>query len=108
MGRLAGGIAYDLTSLLIPVIGIADLILADISKKHPVREGVEEIRAAGQRAASLTRPLLAFSQKQVLQPTVMDLNDTVRDMDKMLHRIIGEDIELKTIPAPEPGQVEAE
>ena len=108
VGRLAGGIAHDFNNLLTTVIGYSDLILEGVMNEGAMREGVKEIRAAGERASSLTRQLLAFSRKQVLQPTVMNLNDTVRDLDKMLRRIIGEDIELRTVLSPELGQVEAD
>jgi two-component system cell cycle sensor histidine kinase/response regulator CckA len=108
VGRLTGGIAHDFNNILTAIIGNAEIILADLPKGDPMREGVEEIRVAGDRAVSLTGQLLAFSRKQVLQPTVMSLNETVRDMDRMLRRIIGEDIELRTILAPDLGLVEAD
>ncbi len=108
IGTLAGGIAHDFNNLLTTIIGNTEFILADIPKDDPLRADIEEIRAAGERAASLTRQLLAFSRKQVLQPEVMYLNDTTRDMKKMLRRIIREDIKLKTILAPDLGQVEAD
>ena len=84
------------------------MALMDLGKEEPLYEIFEEIKEAGERAASLTRQLLAFSRKQVLQPTVMNFNDTVRDMEKMLRRIIGKDIELRMVLAPNLGQVEAD
>ncbi len=108
VGRLTGGIAHDFNNILTTIIGNADIMLATLPKDAPAREGLEEIRAAGDRAAALTRQLLAFSRKQVLQPTIMSLNETVRNMDRMLRRIIGEDIELKTILASDLGLVEAD
>ncbi len=108
IGQLTGGIAHDFNNLMTTVIGNSDLILADMAKDDPLREDVEYIKAAGNRAASLTRQLLAFSRKQMLEPVVMNLNDAVRDMDKMLRRMIGEDIEMETILAPDLGEVEVD
>lgn len=108
LGRLTGGIAHDFNNILTTIIGNADMMLMDVPKDNPMHSDLEEIKIAGDRAASLISQLLAFSRKQILQPTVMNLNDTVNDMDKMLRRIIGEDIELSTILAPDLGQVEAD
>lgn len=108
VGILSGGIAHDFNNLLTTIIGNAELALTDIPKDDPVREEIKEIKLAGERAASLTRQLLAFSRKQVLQPTVIDLNETALDMEKMLCRMIGENIELRTILAPDLGQVEVD
>jgi two-component system, cell cycle sensor histidine kinase and response regulator CckA len=108
VGRLTGGIAHDFNNLLTTVIGNAELILTDIPGDDPMKEEIEEIKAAGERAASLTRQLLAFSRKQVLQPEVMNLNGTVRDMEKMLLRMVREDIEIRTVLSPDLGQVEAD
>jgi PAS domain S-box-containing protein len=108
VGRLTGGIAHDFNNILTAIIGNAEIILADLPKGDQMREGVEDIRAAGDRATSLTGQLLAFSRKQVLQPMVMSLNETVREMDRMLRRIIGEDIDLRTVLASDLGLVEAD
>jgi two-component system cell cycle sensor histidine kinase/response regulator CckA len=108
VGRLTGGIAHDFNNILTMIIGNAEIILMGLPKGDPMREGIEEIRAAGDRASSLTSQLLAFSRKQVLQPTIMSLNETVRDTDRMLSRILGEDIEMRTILAPDLGLVEAD
>ncbi|MBN1103099.1 MAG: transporter substrate-binding domain-containing protein, partial [Deltaproteobacteria bacterium] len=108
VGRLTGGIAHDFNNLLTPIIGNADMALSDVGREDPLYEVMEEIRNAGTRAATLVRQLLAFSRKQILQPEVLDLNGVVRDMERMLHRIIGEDIDLETILRPELGRVEAD
>ena len=108
VGRLTGGIAHDFNNIMTTIIGNADIMLSMLPKGDPMREGLEEIRDAGERASGLVSQLLAFSRKQVLQPTIMSLNETVRDMDRMLRRIIGEDIELSAILAPDLGLVEAD
>jgi PAS domain S-box-containing protein len=108
VGRLAGGIAHDFNNLLTAITGYSDLTLRRIQSESPLRRNVEEIKKAGERAASLTRQLLAFSRKQVLQPKVLDLNAVVSDMEKMLRRLIGEDIELRTALTPELGSVKAD
>jgi len=108
VGRLTGGIAHDFNNILTTIIGNADIMVTALPKDDPMRGGLEQIRAAGDRAASLTHQLLAFSRKQILQPVVISLNETVYNMDKMLRRIIGEDIELRTILAPDLGLVEAD
>ena len=113
VGRLAGGIAHDFNNLLTAIRGYSDLLLHRINSSSPLRRDVEEIRKAGERASSLTRQLLAFSRKQVLQPKVLDLNAVVAGMDRMLRRLIGEDIDLVAVLKPrlwnvqvDPGQVE--
>ena len=108
VGKLSAGISHDFNNLLTTIIGNVELALMDLGKEEPLHEIFEEIKEAGERAASLTRQLLSFSRKQILQPTVMNLNDTVRDTEKMLRRIIGEDIELRTILAPNLAEVEAD
>ncbi len=94
IGRLAGGVAHDFNNLLTAILGCTDLLLADISLTETTHAYLEEIKAASMRAAALTKQLLAFSRRQVLQPRIFDLNDVVRNMDRMLRRIIGENIEL--------------
>ncbi len=96
IGRLAGGIAHDFNNLLSLIIGYSELLLEGLGPVDPRRKSAEEIRDAGQRAASLTRQLLAFSRKQLLQPEVISLNDIVERTGKMLRRLIGEDIDLVT------------
>jgi PAS domain S-box-containing protein len=108
VGRLAGGVAHDFNNLLTAIRGNAELLLLDIPPGDPRREDVEEIRKASDRAATLTRQLLAFSRRQVLQPRVLDLNGVVREMERMLRRLIGEDVELATRLDPALGQVRAD
>jgi two-component system, cell cycle sensor histidine kinase and response regulator CckA len=113
IGRLAGGVAHDFNNLLMTILGCSELLLREFDPKDPRREEVEEIRRAAQRATSLTHQLLAFGRRQVLQPRVLDLNEIVENMDRMLRRMIGEDIQFLTILAPglwpvkvDPGQIE--
>jgi two-component system cell cycle sensor histidine kinase/response regulator CckA len=94
IGRLAGGVAHDFNNLLTAIRGNAELLLADLPRDSQAREDVEEIRRASDRAAALTRQLLAFSRRQVLQPRMLDLNQSVREMERMLGRLIGDDVEL--------------
>ena len=113
VGRLAGGVAHDFNNLLTVISGNAEFLLEGIAEADPLRNDAREILAAGERAASLTRQLLAFSRKQVLQPQVINLNQIVLGVQKMLRRLIGEDIELSTKLAQDlanvradPGQIE--
>ncbi len=108
VGRLAGGVAHDFNNLLTAITGYSDLLLRDLDDHDPLRQDVEQIMKAGERAASLTRQLLAFSRGQALQPQVLDLNATVADMGKMLRRLIGEDIDLVTVLDPELERVKAD
>lgn len=111
IGRLAGGVAHDFNNILSIIMGHGELLRAGADEE--TREGLEQIRRAADRAASLTQQLLAFSRKQVLQPQVLDLNEATADVQKMLARVIGEDIELIAVLHPsldtvkaDPGQVE--
>jgi len=108
VGKLAGGVAHDFNNLLTVINGYSDLIAKRLREEDPLRNNVEEIRKAGERAASLTRQLLAFSRKQVLQPKVIDLNEVVRETEQMLRRLIGEDIELRASLGPWLGSVKAD
>jgi two-component system, cell cycle sensor histidine kinase and response regulator CckA len=108
VGQLAGGIAHDFNNLLTVITGYSDLTLRRLDKESPFRSSLEEIKKAGERAASLTRQLLAFSRKQVLQPKVLQLNAIVADVDKMLRRLIGEDIDPLTLLEPSLGQIKAD
>ena len=113
IGRLAGGIAHDFNNLLTVTIGYCDLALARIAPLDPLRHDLEEIRKASDRCAALTRQILAFSRKQILVPKVINLGDVVAEMDKMLRRLIGEDIDLVSVRGKDlrnvkadPGQIE--
>ena len=108
VGRLAGGVAHDFNNLLTVINSSAELALAELKAGDPLREDLEEIRAAGARAAELTRQLLAFSRKQLLQPVVLNLNALVAATEKMLRRLIGEDIDLKLVPGEDLGSVKAD
>jgi signal transduction histidine kinase/ActR/RegA family two-component response regulator len=106
VGRLAGGIAHDFNNLVMIIKGYSDLVLE--SANDETRPHIEEIKRAGDRASGLTRQLLAFSRKQVLEPQVLDLNHTVRGMLKMLRLLLGEDIELLTSLSEQIGRVKAD
>ena len=113
IGTLAGGVAHDFSNLLMAIIGYADLALMKTNKENPFQEELEEIISASERASSLTRQLLAFSRKQVIQPKVLNLNRLLTDIKKMIGRLIGEDIEVLMIQEPslwhveiDPGQME--
>jgi two-component system cell cycle sensor histidine kinase/response regulator CckA len=108
IGRLAGGIAHDFNNLLTAILGYSEIAIMNLKAGDPLRANLEEIKRAGNRAANLTRQLLAFSRKQVLQPKVMDLNSIVFELDKMLRRLIGEDIELVTHLQNSLGSVKAD
>ena len=105
VGRLAGGIAHDFNNMLTVINGYAGMVLERVKDQEGIREDVAEIATAGERAASLTRQLLAFSRRQVLQPRVMEVNTAVAEMDRMLQRLIGENIELVTRLDPRAGLV---
>jgi signal transduction histidine kinase/DNA-binding response OmpR family regulator len=108
VGQLAGSVAHDFNNLLTIVSGYSELLLDNTNSEDPARASLEEIKKAGQRAAALTHQLLAFSRQQVLAPKVLDLNVAVADMDKMLRRVIGEDIDLVTAHGAELGRVKAD
>ena len=108
IGVLAGGVAHDFNNLLTGIIGNADLALMDLGRNTCGCQYIEEIRKAGQRAASLTRQLLAFSRKELIRPEILDLKEVTMNLEKMLRRLIGEDIELVTAYAPDPWLVEAD
>ena len=98
VGRLAGGVAHDFNNMLQTILGYSDLALAQVESASPVHDGLLEIRKAAMRSADLTRQLLAFARKQAVSPKILDLNDTVAGMLKMLQRLIGEDIDLAWVP----------
>ena len=108
IGRLAGGLAHDFNNILTAINGYADLIFLDLEPDSPLRPSLAEIRRAGERAGDLTRQLLAFSRRQLLQPRVLDLNSLITVNIKMLKRLLGEDIELVTLLDPSLGQVKAD
>ena len=105
VGVLAGGVAHDFNNLLTVINGYSDFLLSDLTQNDPMRGDLEQIKRAGQRAASLTSQLLAFSRKQILRPIILDLNDVVCEASKMLRRLIGEDIDLISVPKPDLGLV---
>jgi two-component system cell cycle sensor histidine kinase/response regulator CckA len=108
IGRLSGGIAHDFNNLLGVIIGYSGVLKKSLDKSQPTYEYATEIEKAGQRAASLTRQLLAFSRQQVLTPSVLSLNSLVTDMEKMLPRLLGEDINVSLSLDPELGNVKAD
>jgi PAS domain S-box-containing protein len=108
IGQLAGGVAHDFNNLLTVIGGYSSILLGKLPPESPYRGSIEEIKKAGDRASSLTRQLLAFSRKQILQPKVLDLNLVVSDLEKMVRRLIGEDIDLLTVTYPVLGKVKAD
>ncbi|MCK6544403.1 ATP-binding protein [Myxococcota bacterium] len=101
VGRLAGGIAHDINNILLVILGNAQMAVDAIAAPHPALEPIEEIRSAADRAAGLTRQLLAFSRRQVIEPVVLDLGALVGSMEKMIRRWIGEDVALATLIEPD-------
>ncbi len=95
VGRLAGGVSHDFNNLLTAIMGYSELILHRLDPRDPLRRDLEEIRKAGERASSLTRQLLVFSRRETVAPQVLDPNAVIADMEKMVRRLIGEDIELR-------------
>src|SRR6266850_978324 len=108
VGRLAGGIAHDFNNLLTVITSYSDLLLEDLGKDDPKRDDVQQVLKAADGAASLTRQLLAFSRQQVLAPRVVNLNAVVEGLQKILRRVIGEDVELAAALAPDLGAVKAD
>ncbi|HYV34867.1 MAG TPA: PAS domain S-box protein, partial [Gemmataceae bacterium] len=113
VGKLAGGVAHDFNNLLTVINGYGEILLGNLRQGDPLRGPMEEIKKAGDRAARLTRQLLAFSRKQVLVPVLLDFNTLLIEMEKMLGRLIGEDVSMTVCPAPDlwrvkvdPGQME--
>ncbi|MHB0857684.1 MAG: PAS domain-containing protein [Anaerolineae bacterium] len=113
IGRLAGGVAHDFNNLLTVIIGSCDFLLESIDEEDPRRSDVESVQRAGRRAAELTRQLLAFGRRQVLEMQVLDLNEVLTGLRRMIERVIREDIHLNLAPAPDlyavrcdPGQIE--
>lgn len=108
IGRLAGGIAHDFNNLLGVIIGYSEVALLDLPGDDPLRETLQEIKKAGGRAAELTHQLLAFSRQQVIEPKVFDLNAAISDLNRMLERMIGEDIRLVKFLARDLGRIKAD
>ena len=108
VGRLAGGIAHDFNNLLTVIEGYSQLTLQRLPDKEPLRGNIEEIKKASKRAGSLVSQLLAFSRKQLMQPKVFNLNSVVADLEKMLRRVIGENITLRTTLQADPGTIKAD
>jgi two-component system, cell cycle sensor histidine kinase and response regulator CckA len=108
MGRLAGGVAHDFNNMLTLILGYSQIVLNALGKDNPLSQDVLEIKKAGERSAGLTRQLLAFSRRQVLQPKVLDLNGVVTNFESMLRRVIGEDVTLRTVLSPGLGCVKVD
>jgi two-component system, cell cycle sensor histidine kinase and response regulator CckA len=108
VGHLAGGIAHDFNNILAVIFGYADLLMQKLDSNGPLRRYAEEVRYAADRAAALTRQLLVFSRKEALQPTVVDPNQLIKGLDKMLHRLINENIELTIELGEQIGRIKAD
>ncbi|MDB4928622.1 MAG: hypothetical protein JWM10_1106 [Myxococcaceae bacterium] len=108
IGQLAGGVAHDFNNLLSVVLSYAHFIARRLSESDPLRADVEEIRKAGERAGELTRQLLAFSRRQMLQPRLLDLNQVVAGLEKMLRRVLGDDVDFSFLPGEGLGAVLAD
>lgn len=113
IGTLAGGIAHDFNNLLTVINGYSDLSLMKIDEKDPVYKSISTIRSAGERAEKLTRQIMAFSRKQIYQPQILEINDVISDLDKMIRSLIGEDFNIQVKLSPnlplikaDPGQIE--
>ncbi len=108
VGRLAGGIAHDFNNLLTVINATADIVLESLEEVDPIKQDIETILQAGQRSATLTRQLLAFSRRQVLRPVPLNLNDLVANLQTLLTRLLGEDIRIRSILAPDLGMTLAD
>jgi two-component system, cell cycle sensor histidine kinase and response regulator CckA len=108
VGQLAGGVAHDFNNVLTAIFGYAELLTEEFPAESPARQDLEEIRKAASRASALTRQLLAFSRQQLLAPVVLSVNDLVEDVDKMLRRLVGEDVDLRLTLARNAGNVRAD
>jgi two-component system cell cycle sensor histidine kinase/response regulator CckA len=106
IGRLAGGVAHDFNNILTVINGLSELMMFDLTPGDPSYENLKEILQAGEKAANLTRQLLTFSRKQLVETAILDINEIVANMDKMLRRLIGEDIELITVLGVSPDPIE--
>jgi two-component system, cell cycle sensor histidine kinase and response regulator CckA len=108
LGRLASGVAHDFNNLLSVILSYTSLILSDLQPGDPIAGDLQEIKTAGERASDLTRRLLAFSRRQILEPRILDLNEVIANMEKMIRRLIGEDIELKFVADAGLGKAKAD
>jgi len=108
VGRLAGGVAHDFNNLLMVISGYAEVILAQLHSQHPLHEKGRAIQQAADRATTLTRQLLAFSRKQLLELKVVDVNAIVQDMERLLRPLIGENVEFVTLLSPEAAHTRAD
>jgi two-component system, cell cycle sensor histidine kinase and response regulator CckA len=108
VGQLAGGVAHDFNNLLTIINGYSEIMLQELAADNPHHVYAAEIKKAGDRAASLTHQLLAFSRRQVLKPQVLDLNSSITKMEKMLRRLIGEHVQMMTVPGTDLGRVKAD
>ena len=108
IGQLASGVAHDFNNILAVIMGYSDLMMQDLGPEDRLRKHVGEIRDASERAAGLTRQLLVFSRKQTVHPVVLDLNDVVKDLDKILQRFINENIEMTIVPGKQLGRIKAD
>jgi CheY-like chemotaxis protein len=108
IGHLAGGVAHEFNNLLTAILGYTALLIDTLQDQPDVAADLQEIKKAGERAGSLTRQLLTFSRKQVVQPALLDLNEVLSELETMLRQVIGDDVELETIKAPVLGQLRAD
>jgi len=108
VGRLAGGIAHDFNNLLSVILSLGEILLADMQVGDPMRADIQQIHKAGERAAGLTKQLLAFSRQQVIEPKIIDLNEVLAGIDDMLRRLLGADVDFMALPAPHLGRVRAD
>lgn len=108
IGVLAGGVAHDFNNILSVILSYADLVFETLPDGDPIRADIAEIKTSARRGAEMTRQLLAFSRKQILQPQVVDLNVIIKNMERFLRRVVGEDIELRVLEAPSLGRVRAD
>jgi PAS domain S-box-containing protein len=106
VGRLAGGVAHDFNNMLSVIVSYSEMLLSDLSANDPMKADLEEISRAAMRASDLTRQLLIFSRQEVIEPTILNPNEVLLGMDRLLQRVLGEDIELVSVPGASLGQVQ--